>query len=103
MEINRQTCQSCGSIDVRNIIARESDLPMTIYVRCAKCGELVARYKLREYYHHGKDVDSFLRSQAAAIAESGRNVLGEFRRTQKESVEGYEVVLKELEKEGKEV
>jgi RNase P subunit RPR2 len=103
MEVHRQTCQKCGSIDVRNILAREPDIPMTIYVRCAKCGELVARYKLREYYHHGKGIDSFLRSQAAQLAESGRHVLGEFRRTQKESVQGYEMVLKELEKEGKEV
>ena len=72
-------------------------------LRCAQCGELVARYKLREYYHHGKSLESFLRSQGAATAESGRHVLGEFRRAQKESVQGYEMVLKELEKEGKEV
>lgn len=34
MEIHRQQCQQCGSRDVRNILVRETDAPMTIYSRC---------------------------------------------------------------------
>lgn len=102
-EIHRQTCQSCGSIDLRNILVREPDLPTTIYVRCAKCGELVARYKLSDYYHHGKGIESFLRSHRFLSQESGRSVLEEFKKTQMDSEKGYERVLKYLREHGKEV
>ena len=60
MEVHRQQCQHCGTFDARNILVRETGLPMTIYVRCTQCGELVARYKLSEYYHHGMGVESYL-------------------------------------------
>ena len=103
MEVHRQQCQKCGSINVRNILVREPDLRTTIYVRCAQCLELVARYKLREYYHHGKGIESFLKSQGAAAVESGRKVLDEFSRIETESVAGYEEALKYLEAHDKPV
>jgi hypothetical protein len=88
---------------VRNILVREPDLRTTIYVRCAQCLELVARYKLREYYHHGKGIESYLKSQGAASVESGRKVLDEFSRIETESVAGYEEALKHLEAHDKPV
>ena len=103
MEIHRQQCQSCGSIDVRNILARDADVPMVVYVRCTQCGQLVARYKLSDYYHHGKGVESFIRSLGATAAESGRNVLDQFKRSQTESVEGYEKALRYLDEHDKSV
>ena len=103
MEVHRQRCQQCGSIDSRNILIRKPDVPTTIYVRCAKCGELVARYKLSEYYHHGKGLDSFLRSRGAVVSESGRDMLAEFDRAQTESIEGYQQALEYLKSHNKPV
>lgn len=103
MEVHRQTCQACGSIDVRNIIAREEGRAQMVFVRCAKCGELVARYRLRDYYHHGKGVDSFLRSMGAEASDSGRHQLGEFGKVQKEALDAFEQVLAQLDEDGKEI
>lgn len=96
MEVHRQRCQACRSIDLRNILVREVGRPQVVFVRCAQCGELVARYELSAYYHHGKDLESYLRSQGAASAESGRRMLDEFKRAQTEATEGYETVLTKL-------
>ena len=103
MEIHRQQCQGCGSIDTRNILVREPEHPTTIYVRCAKCGELVARYKLSSYYHHGKGMDSFLRSLGSDASDSGRDMLAEFKNVQAESLECYERALENLQKQDKPV
>ncbi|MGB0679925.1 MAG: hypothetical protein ACPGUV_09720 [Polyangiales bacterium] len=93
MEVHRQRCQACQSIDLRNIIAREAGSPDTIYVRCARCQALVARYRLSGYYHHGKGLDSFLRSQGSRSRESGRGLLKDFERAREESLQGYDEVL----------
>ena len=96
MDIHRQQCQACGSHDARNIIVRPGHERPIIYVRCMNCGELVARYRLAEYYHHGKDIESFLRSRGANAVESGRRMLDEFQQVQKDAVEGYEKALEYL-------
>ncbi len=101
MEIHRQRCQNCGSLKVQNLLAREQGEADTVYVRCAECGELVARYRLRAYYHHGKGLESFLRTQGSSVSESGREALTEFSRAQDASLEGFEKVKAQLESEGK--
>ena len=101
MEIHRQQCQSCGSHDMRNILVREPGRPAAVYVRCGGCRELVARYKLAEYYHHGKSIESYLRSHGSASAESGRHFLEEFERAQRESIEGFEAAVAKLRELGK--
>jgi hypothetical protein len=103
MEVHRQRCQSCGSLNLHNILAREPGQPTVIFVRCAACDELVARYVLSGYYHHGKGIDSFLRSLGSALAESGRDTLADFERVKKEAIEGYEAVLQRLKEEGKQI
>ncbi|REJ65726.1 MAG: hypothetical protein DWQ31_17465 [Planctomycetota bacterium] len=103
MEIHRQQCQQCGSRNARNILVREADAPMTIYVRCLGCGELVARYQLSHYYHHGKGIESFLRSLGSDAGESGRDYLAEFQRTQDQAVRGYEDALRKLQEQGNDV
>jgi hypothetical protein len=103
MEVHRQQCQDCGSLEVKNILVRETDLPTVIYVRCANCGDLVARYELSAYYHHGKGLDSYLRSKLATAEESGRHVLEELDEAQTKAVEGYHKALEELERKGKKI
>ncbi len=103
MEVHRQTCQSCHSRRHRNILVREPGAPTVVYVRCANCGELVARYALSEYYHHGKGLDSYLRSQGSSASESGRDVLETFRKKQEEALEGYLRALDRLQEQGKEI
>ena len=101
MEVHRQACQKCGSRQLNNIVARPAGEPTLVFARCADCGELVACYELRRYYHHGKDVESYIRSHGPRAAESGRNVLAQFDRVQRETIEWYEKVLKALEEQGK--
>ena len=103
MEVHRQTCQACGSLDLRNILAREQGRAQMVYVRCAKCGELVARYRLRDYYHHGKGVESFLSSMGSDASDSARGHLDTFERAQREALEGYRKALEQLEEDGKEI
>jgi hypothetical protein len=86
---------------MRVILVREPGELQTVYVRCHDCTELVARYRLTDYYHHGKGIDSFLRSQGETDIESGRRVLREFEQAREEAVTGYEAVLRQLEEEGK--
>lgn len=103
MEVHRQRCQQCDSIDVRNILAREPNRPTAVYVRCQQCGELVARYELSNYYHHGKGIESYLRVHGVGAADSGRQWLKEFNRVQEEALTGFQDVLAELAKHQKEV
>ena len=96
MEIHRQQCQACGGYDMRDILVREEAHPTVIYVRCCNCASLVARYELSDYYHHGKGIESYLRSHASTSSESGRDVLDAFAATQERAVAGYERAIQEL-------
>lgn len=102
MDVRRQTCQACQSIDVRNIIVRDGP-DQVIFVRCAKCKELVARYILKDYYHHGKGIESYLRAHGASGGDSGRAWLETFKKSQQKAVLGYEEALKALGDAQKEV
>ena len=101
MEVHRQQCQSCQSYETRNLLVRQPNELTIVFVRCGNCGKLVARYKLADYYHHGKDVESFLRSHGSGAMESGRRVLDEFNRIKGESMTGYEKALEYLREQGK--
>ena len=72
-------------------------------MRCGKCGELVARYRLSDYYHHGKGLESFLKSVGADASDSGRRHLDAFQEAKEQSLKGYRQVLEHLEEEGKEI
>lgn len=103
LEVHRQTCQSCQSIDVRDIIVRAPGKPMVIYVRCAQCGDLVASYELNRYYHHGKGIESYLRAHGAEAADSGRAWLAEFKKLQQDAIDGFNAALQKLCSENKEI
>lgn len=103
MEVHRQQCQSCQSFATRNLLVRQPNQPTLVYVRCGNCGKLVARYSLADYYHHGKDVESFLRSHGSGAMESGRRVLDEFKRVKEDSLAGYEKVLEYMKEHGKSI
>ncbi len=102
MEVFRQTCQNCGSRQTKNFLVRESTHRPLIYVACSDCKKLVARYRLSEYYHHGRGIESYLRSRGSNAAESGRQVLDEFKGIQTDSIDGFEAVLEFLKEHGKE-
>ena len=103
MEVHRQRCQKCGSIDVRNILFRNTNQPTVVYVRCGQCKELVASYQLSGYYHHGKGIESYLKGQGVAAADSGRQWLAEFNRVQEDALTGFEEALQELRNQQKDV
>lgn len=100
MEVVLQRCQECSSTDVRNMLVREQGRAQMVYVRCAKCDALVARYRLLDYYHHGKGLESFLRSAGSDAGDSGRGAMSEFQAVQGEAVEGFEQARRELGEQG---
>lgn len=101
MQIEQQTCQECGSQDMRNILLPTHEGPMTVYVRCLRCESLVARYRLSDYYHQGKAMESFLLSLGSRAAESGRNYVAEVKRIQLEAEQGFAEALLELNQDEK--
>jgi hypothetical protein len=103
MRVDRQTCQKCGSIEVRNILSRKSDRPTIVYVQCAKCFELVAYYELSHYYHHGKGIESYLKAQGVGAADSGRRWLDDFQQIQEVATTGYAEALEQLDQQQKDV
>lgn len=102
MDVKRQTCQACNGINLRNIIVRDGRTHL-IYVRCVSCKELVARYVLQDYYHHGKGVESYLRAHGATGGDSGGEWLKAFQKSQLDAVKGYQKALEVLEEAHKEV
>ena len=96
MEVHRQRCQSCGSLDVHNLLVREVGEPQTVYVRCAACGELVARYQLSDYYHHGGGVESYLRTHVGQVFASARQIAETLAQVQQNAFAGYERALEAL-------
>ncbi len=95
MQVSRQTC-SCGSTAVCNVVVHKGDQPKHVYVRCERCGELVAYYELRGYHDQGMDLESYLKVAGNASGDSAREWLAEFRRRQDEVVANYESALAEL-------
>ena len=96
MEVHQQTCQLCQSIEMNNILVREPGEPDKIFARCAKCGELVARYSLAHggYYHHHKGYESYLRGIArTGEAMSGKRFKQEYEATQTECLQRFDEVL----------
>ena len=102
MEVHRQRCQACDSLDVHDLLVREVGEPQTVYVRCASCGELVARYVLCDYYHHGKSVESYLRSHMGGAFESARQIAQTFQEVEMDALAGYERALDRLRELNKE-
>ncbi|OGG95075.1 MAG: hypothetical protein A2508_08635 [Candidatus Lambdaproteobacteria bacterium RIFOXYD12_FULL_49_8] len=85
MEVHRQTCQLCGSHEQRNLLVRESGEPDKVFVECAKCHELVARYIVSPggYFHAHRGYESFLRGVArSGEVMSGKKLTEEFEEMQ---------------------
>ncbi|MDT8446651.1 MAG: hypothetical protein RRB13_07100 [bacterium] len=101
MELHRQTCQLCGSHELRNILVREPGEYDKVFVQCAGCQEMVARYVISPggYYHAHKGYESYLRGMArSGEAMSGKRIKNEFEQTA-EACEQRFVIIKELLKE----
>lgn len=95
MEVRNQTCLACHSKTFENIIVRDAGRTQAIFVRCVDCGAFVARYILKDYYHHGRSLDSLLQSTAQS-AESGRELLSDFKEREETAVEQFEKVMNAL-------
>jgi hypothetical protein len=96
MEIRHQSCLACHSKTLENIIVREAGRTQAIYVRCATCHQFVARYLLKDYYHHGRTLDSLLQSTGQSL-ESGREMLAEMKEREETAVRQFTKVIKTLE------
>lgn len=93
METHRQTCQKCGSRLATNIIARAPGSSDKVYVKCANCSDLIARYTIapRGYYHHGKGFESYLRGiNRGGHYDSSEEIICAFEAERKNCLEEFE-------------
>jgi len=99
MEVHRQTCQLCGSHHLRNILARETGEADKVFVQCADCDELVARYVVAPggYFHAHKGFESFLRGLSrSAETMSGREMDQGFKAIEDKVSQHFETVKTKL-------
>ncbi len=85
-----------------NLVVREPGNPPVVLARCDQCKELVARYELRGYYHHGKGIQDWLRTMPIAT-ESTLDLQDRFARVRQEAPRELERAVSLLEERGKEV
>lgn len=102
MEVHRQQCQACGSREMRNILVRAAGNPQVVLVSCASCAELVGRYELASYYHHGRGFESWLR-HLDIPTESALDLAETFESARADALDEYAAALEQLEGEEKEV
>ena len=100
MRVHRQRCQACGSLEHNVLLVREPGLPQVVLVRCAACRELVARYELSAYYHHGRGYESWIASFHGS-AESGRDLLHRFGEVKATAVRQFQRVVERLKADGR--
>jgi len=101
MEVHRQTCQACGSRTLNNLLRRTEGEAQTVFVRCASCGELVAVYRLRDYYHHGKGFASWVSTRRHT--ESARSLRDLYDKAKSDALIGFREVLDALTEAGKQL
>ncbi|OGG98873.1 MAG: hypothetical protein A2600_09165 [Candidatus Lambdaproteobacteria bacterium RIFOXYD1_FULL_56_27] len=105
MEVHRQTCQLCGSHKMRNILARENGEPDKVFVQCADCHELVARYSLGRggYFHAHKGFESYLRSMSrSGEMMSSKNIQADYQAIEEAARFRFKEIMRILAEENKE-
>ena len=85
---------------MHDLLVRKPGKSQIVLVVCAACRELVARYELSSYYHHGKGIDSWLRS-FNPITESAHDLSESFESVRDDAVADLEEALSILSAEGK--
>ena len=100
MQVHRQRCQRCHSIELHDLLVRKPGKNQIVLVVCAACRELVARYELSSYYHHGKGIDSWLGS-FNPITESAHDLRESFERVRDDAMAELEEAVSILKTEGK--
>ncbi|MEM7136162.1 MAG: hypothetical protein AAF500_06265 [Myxococcota bacterium] len=100
MGVHRQRCQSCDSTRLNNLLVRQPGKDQVVLVVCAECHDLVARYELSSYYHHGKGFESWLR-QVRNATESALDLSEAFEKTRDNALNELAEALAKLETEGK--
>lgn len=100
MDVVCQQCDACGSCEVLNFVVTEPGESGTVYVQCASCRQLVARFSFSSLYQHGRSFESWLRSMGPAAAESGRDFHGEFDRVRQAALDGFSEVLDTVRTDG---
>ena len=89
---------------MRNLVVRNPGTHEKIYAQCENCKQLVARYILAEmgYYHHGKGVESFLKSvENSGDMYSGRDLLETFKNISEDENKNFEKIATTLHEMGK--
>jgi len=105
MEIHRQTCQSCSSRELKNILIRDENQTDKVFVQCNRCKALVARYIIAHqgYYHHGKGYESYLKSlNRGGHFDSAKSIQNKFEEIQEDCAAEFDEVVRVMKEEGKE-
>jgi len=84
---------------MQNVLVEEGT-DLLVYVRCAECHAFIARYQVNRCYHHGKGLDSYLKSLPSFDLSSGYAILEELAALRADAVSGYQMVTKAIESNG---
>ncbi len=96
MHVEQQACPSCHSTEVTNLLVGQNEHPESIYVRCAKCEELIAWGNLNGFFPQGETLERYLKSRAGSESDSGRQWLSGFQAQRKLALATYQEALEQL-------
>lgn len=73
--IKREKCPHCHSDKHHNYVVLEKNRRITVFVECAECHILVARYALEHYIDPNAPYESFLKQIRDNRTESARKMM----------------------------
>ncbi|MCF7797054.1 MAG: hypothetical protein K9N36_04715 [Candidatus Marinimicrobia bacterium] len=91
--VRREHCLKCGSVELTNYFHFRRGEDIHVYIRCARCGEFVSRYRLMGYTSNEVYEGLIQKLNIARRRPSDRNV-GEVEAFSKKVAETYDHVLK---------
>ena len=96
----RETCPLCGSTHMVNNHFLQHQKHSRVFIECAHCGHLVAKYILRNYIDPGFHYEQFLKlAKIHQDFSSGRKTLESFQALQEKAKSQFMEVKKILEEE----
>ncbi len=87
--VKKEKCLKCGSIDVHNQVYLQGGRNIQIFVECAVCGHLIARYSLKRYCSSDKRFSLFESYRKRVYFGGERRILKEVGAYKKRISDGW--------------
>ncbi len=77
--VKRETCPNCQSDKHYNYVRFDKNHQMTVFVECANCRAMVARYLVQQYIDPNAPFEAFLHQVRQHAGDSGRMLLDDIK------------------------